>query len=150
MTRTQLYSKAKKSVLELILPGESIRNLPEEMQKDYLGAYYYAPGGKSSAGRRIAWNEASPTLLCSPNQKRIDRCHPNETRPFKVREYARIQTFPDEWEFCGPVSEQYRQIGNAVPVNLAKAVGQSVMTTLKQYYAATNKAKNHHLQDKAA
>jgi len=146
----QLYSEAKKSVLEHIPAGGSIRSLPEDMQKDYMGNYYYAPGGKSSVGRRIAWNEASPTLLCSPNQKRIDRCHPDEARPFKVREYARIQTFPDNWEFCGPVSEQYRQIGNAVPVNLAKAVGQSVMATLKQYYAATNTAKNHHLQDKAA
>ena len=146
----QLYSESKKSVLEHIPTGGSIRSLSEEVQKDYLGPYYYAPGGKSSVGRRIAWHEASPTLLCSPNQQRIDRCHPEETRPFKVREYARIQTFPDEWEFCGPVSQQYRQIGNAVPVNLAKAVGQSVMDTLKQYYRATNKAKNQHLQDKAA
>lgn len=44
-----------------------------------------------------------------------------------MREYARIQTFPDEWGFAGTVAAQYRQIGNAVPVNLAWAVGRAIM-----------------------
>jgi len=48
--------------------------------------------------------------------------YPDETRPFQVREYARIQTFPDEWIFERSMTQQYKQIGNAVPVNLAYAL----------------------------
>ena len=47
--------------------------------------------------------------------------------PLTVREYARIQTFPDEWRFVGTLSDQYKQIGNAVPVNLSYAIGRSIM-----------------------
>ena len=49
-----------------------------------------------------------------------------------MREYARIQTFPDEWQFAGTLSSQYKQIGNAVPVNLAWAVGRSLMRLMNQ------------------
>lgn len=77
--------------------------------------------------RRLAMDEPSLTLTCSPAQKQTERCHPTETRPLTVREYARIQTFPDDWSFCGSLSAQYRQIGNAVPVNLAYAMGRSIM-----------------------
>jgi DNA (cytosine-5)-methyltransferase 1 len=47
-----------------------------------------------------------------------------------VREYARIQTFPDDWQFAGSISSQYKQIGNAVPVNLAWAIGRSLIRLL--------------------
>lgn len=82
--------------------------------------------------RRISWDEPSLTLTCSPAQKQTERCHPDETRPFTVREYARIQTFPDDWVFAGAVSQQYKQIGNAVPVNLAMAIGYSIVECLNQ------------------
>lgn len=59
-----------------------------------------------------------------------ERCHPEEVRPFTVREYARIQSFPDSWNFVGGMSSQYRQIGNAVPVNLAKAVAKELVKSL--------------------
>ena len=77
--------------------------------------------------RRLAMDEPSLTLTCAPAQKQTERCHPKETRPLSVREYARIQTFPDEWRFAGSLSDQYKQIGNAVPVNLAYAIGRSLM-----------------------
>ena len=82
-----------------------------------IEAYYYG------MTRRLSWSEPSLTLTCNPAQKQTERCHPKETRPLTVREYARIQTFPDEWEFAGSVSSQYKQIGNAVPVNLGYHVG---------------------------
>jgi len=82
--------------------------------------------------RRISWEEPCLTLTCSPAQKQTERCHPEETRPFTVREYARIQTFPDNWKFSGPISSQYKQIGNAVPVNLAKEVGLSLVGFLNK------------------
>ena len=77
--------------------------------------------------RRLSLDEPSLTLTCSPSQKQTERCHPTETRPLTIREYARIQTFPDEWDFAGTISSQYKQIGNAVPVNLAWSVGRSLI-----------------------
>jgi DNA (cytosine-5)-methyltransferase 1 len=97
---------------------------------------FYLGGGKTGIARRIAWDEPSLTLTCSPAQKQTERCHPDETRPFSIREYARIQTFPDDWKFAGSVSQQYKQIGNAVPVNLAKEIGTSVVCFLNEYYSA--------------
>ena len=84
--------------------------------------------------RRMSWDEPSLTLTCSPAQKQTERCHPDETRPFTIREYARIQTFPDDWQFAGSLTSQYKQIGNAVPVNLGYALGQSVVEFLNIYY----------------
>jgi DNA (cytosine-5)-methyltransferase 1 len=75
------------------------------------------------------------TLTCNPAQKQTERCHPEETRPLEIREYARIQTFPDAWQFAGSTSSQYKQIGNAVPVNLAQALGTSLVKTLNEYYS---------------
>ena len=77
--------------------------------------------------RRLAMDEPSLTLTCAPAQKQTERCHPTQTRPLTVREYARIQTFPDEWNFEGTLSARYKQIGNAVPVNLAYAIGRSLI-----------------------
>ena len=82
--------------------------------------------------RRISWDEPCLTLTCSPAQKQTERCHPDETRPFTTREYARIQSFPDEWEFEGAVSQVYKQIGNAVPVKLGKAVGLAIVDYLNK------------------
>jgi DNA (cytosine-5)-methyltransferase 1 len=72
------------------------------------------------------------TLTCSPAQKQTERCHPEETRPFTVREYARIQSFPDTWKFSGSMSQQYKQIGNAVPVEFARAIGLSIIDLLNR------------------
>jgi len=80
----------------------------------------------------MSWDEAGLTVLCSPAQKQTDRCHPDELRPFSVRENARIQSFPDDWEFIGSMAEQYKQVGNAVPVNLAKHIGLSIKDYLQK------------------
>ena len=81
-------------------------------------------------------DEPSLTLTCAPAQKQTERCHPTETRPLTVREYARIQTFPDEWQFEGNLTAQYKQIGNAVPVNLAYAIGRSLIRMFNEIDAA--------------
>ncbi|MDH1602128.1 DNA (cytosine-5-)-methyltransferase [Empedobacter sp. GD03739] len=129
------YPESKKSVLDLVPPKGYWRDLPLEIQKEFMGASFYLGGGKTGMARRIGWDEPCLTLTCSPAQKQTERCHPDETRPFTVREYARIQTFPDEWEFSGPMAQQYKQIGNAVPVNLGKEVGYSIINFLNQYYS---------------
>ena len=92
-------------------------------------------GGRTGILRRLSMDEPSLTVLTSPSQKQTERCHPEETRPFTVREYARIQTFPDNWKFEGSVAQQYKQIGNAVPVNLGREVGYSIVNFLNKYYA---------------
>ncbi|MEA5091503.1 MAG: DNA (cytosine-5-)-methyltransferase [Acidaminococcaceae bacterium] len=129
----QSYSPAKKAVLDLVPPGCCWRSLPLEIQKSYMGKSFDSGGGRTGMARRISWDEPCLTLTCSPSQKQTERCHPSETRPFTVREYARIQTFPDDWSFCGGIGEKYKQIGNAVPVKLAKQLGRELIRAIKQY-----------------
>lgn len=126
------YPEHKKKVLDLVPPKGYWRDLPLKLQKEYMKKSFYLGGGKTGMARRIGWDEPCLTLTCSPAQKQTERCHPEETRPFTVREYARIQTFPDDWKFAGSVSQQYKQIGNAVPVNLATEIGYSVIKILNQ------------------
>ena len=128
------YPNHKKDVLDLVPPKGYWRDLPLDIQKRFMGQSFYLEGGKTGMARRIGWDEPCLTLTCSPAQKQTERCHPDETRPFTVREYARIQTFPDGWDFQGSVSQQYRQIGNAVPANLGKEIGYSIVKFLNEYY----------------
>jgi DNA (cytosine-5)-methyltransferase 1 len=132
------YPQHKKDVLDLVPPKGYWRDLPLDIQKDYMGKSFYLGGGKTGMARRIGWDEPSLTLTCSPAQKQTERCHPDETRPFTVREYARIQTFPDNWKFVGSISQQYKQIGNAVPCNLGQEVGYSIVKFLNNYFEKLN------------
>ncbi|KZK07186.1 DNA-cytosine methyltransferase [Lactococcus cremoris] len=127
------YSEKKRKVIELVPPGGSWINLPEEVAKEYLGVSWFSGGGKRGMARRMSWDEPSLTLTTSPSQKQTERAHPDETRPFTTREYARIQSFPDDWIFSGGTSAIYKQIGNAVPVKLAEYVGKAVIEYLNQF-----------------
>jgi DNA (cytosine-5)-methyltransferase 1 len=120
------YSQDKAAIMRLVPPGGCWVDLPEDIQREYMGASFESGGGKRGIARRLSMNEPSLTLTTSPNQKQTERCHPVETRPFTVREYARIQTFPDHYTFVGGVAAQYKQIGNAVPVKLAEAIGREI------------------------
>lgn len=121
------YPEKKKRVLAMVPQGGDWRNLPEDVAREYMGGSWLLGGGKTGMARRLSLDEPSLTLTCSPCQKQTERCHPLETRPLSIREYARIQTFPDYWTFQGSMSDRYKQIGNAVPVNLAWAVGRSLI-----------------------
>ena len=127
----QQYPPKKKAILKLIPPGGYWRDLPIKLQKEYMKSSFYMEGGKTGMARRLSWDEPSLTLTCSPAQKQTERCHPEETRPLNVREYARVQTFPDSWKFEGSVSSAYRQIGNAVPANLAFHIGRCLIAMLE-------------------
>ncbi len=126
----QTYPPNKKAIMEQIPEGGYWRDLPLDAQKRYMKNSFYLSGGKTGMARRMSWNEPSLTLTCAPAQKQTERCHPAETRPFTVREYARIQTFPDDWQFVGPLTAQYKQIGNAVPVNMAHELGLAIVSFL--------------------
>ncbi len=144
------YPKSKKEILDLVPQKGYWRDLPIDLQKQFMGGSFYLGGGKTGMARRIGWDEPCLTLTCSPAQKQTERCHPEETRPFTVREYARIQTFPDDWEFQGSIAQQYKQIGNAVPVNLAKEVGFSIVALLNDIYKELNLNKSDSLISSAS
>ncbi len=126
----QKYPQRKAEIMEQVPAGGYWKDLPDDLQREYMQKSYFLGGGKTGMARRLAWDEPSLTLTCAPAQKQTERCHPEETRPLTVREYARIQTFPDDWQFEGSLGAQYKQIGNAVPVNLAYAVGRSLIKLL--------------------
>lgn len=126
------YPKRKAEIMRMVPEGGYWRDLPEKIQREYLAGSYNLGGGKTGMARRLAWDEPSLTLTCAPAQKQTERCHPEETRPLNVIEYARIQTFPDSWEFPGSVAQTYKQIGNAVPVNLGFHIGKMVESIISR------------------
>lgn len=127
------YPEHKRRVMELVPPGGCWVDLPPDVQLAYMGARMLASGGgKRGVARRLSYDAPSLTLTTSPSQKQTERCHPEVTRPLAVREYARIQSFSDEYVFCGSVSKQYAQIGNAVPVLLAERLGHSIAAHLRR------------------
>jgi DNA (cytosine-5)-methyltransferase 1 len=107
--------------------GQNWRSLPRELQKEALGRAYDSSGGRVGFCRRLSWDKPSPTLVTSPVMPATELCHPDELRPLSVNEYLRLQTFPDDWAVCGPLSAKYRQIGNAVPVEFGAAVGRHLV-----------------------
>lgn len=144
----QKYPKSKEEVMRLVPEGGDWRNLPENVAEAYMKGSYRLGGGKTGMARRLAMDEASLTLTCAPAQKQTERCHPIETRPLTIREYARIQTFPDNWDFCGSLSAKYKQIGNAVPVNLAWAIGRSLIRLFNEIDTKFPKANTAELPPK--
>jgi DNA (cytosine-5)-methyltransferase 1 len=120
--------------LALVPPGGYWRDLPPKIQKEYMGGSFYLGGGKTGMARRLSWDEPSLTLTCSPAQKQTERCHPKYERPLTVREYARIQSFPDDWKFAGSIGHQYKQIGNAVPVNFGYHIAKCIQAMLTKKF----------------
>jgi len=115
----------------LLKPGENWKNLPEHLQKEALGKSYDAGGGKTGFLRRLAWDKPAPTLVTHPAMPATDLAHPEENRPLSIQEYKRIQEFPDDWELAGPLIQQYKQVGNAVPNSLGYAVGNHILKLLR-------------------
>ena len=125
------YPEYKRKIFELVPPGGNWRDIPGGIAKEYMKSCYYSKGGRAGILRRLSLDEPSLAILTSPSQKRTERCHPLEARPFNIRESARIQSFPDDWAFCGGTASQYKQIGNAVPVNLAYEIAKEIYKGLE-------------------
>lgn len=126
------YSEYKRKIFELVPPGGYWRDIPEDIAKEYMKSCWYMEGGRTGILRRLSFDEPSLAVLTSPSQKQTDRCHPLEARPFTIRENARCQSFPDDWQFCGSVGSQYKQVGNAVPVNLAYEIALQIRKSLEE------------------
>ena len=117
--RLKYYRKLKE--------GQNWKNLPIKLQKEAMGKSFYSGGGKTGFLRRLSWNKPSPTLVTDPMMPATDLAHPVEDRPLSIQEYKRIQEFPDSWKLSGSIRNQYKQIGNAVPVSLGKAIGKLIV-----------------------
>lgn len=122
-------SDINKERLKYIPVGGSWRDIP----------YDLLPKGLQRAKRsdhtkrygRLDPNELCSTVLtkCDPHWGSF--FHPDQPRTISIREAARIQSFPDKYRFTGSMTEQYEQVGNAVPPLLAKAVGQCIMEMIR-------------------
>lgn len=134
------YGEKKRKIFELVPAGGYWRDIDPTIAKEYMKSCWNMEGGRTGILRRMSLDEPSLTVLTSPSQKQTERCHPLEARPFTVRENARCQTFPDDWDFCGNVSAQYKQVGNAVPVNLAYDIAKEITHSL-DILAANQKVK---------
>jgi DNA (cytosine-5)-methyltransferase 1 len=126
----QKYNEEKIKLFKLIPQGGCWKNLPIDKQKSYLGNSYLSTGGRTGILNRLSMEKPSLTLLCTPSQKQTERCHPLFERPLNIKEYAIIQTFPNDYIFHGSMASQYKQIGNAVPVELARQIGASLFNAL--------------------
>jgi DNA (cytosine-5)-methyltransferase 1 len=129
------FPQAWGQYLRLVPPGGCWRDLPQDLQRVVLGGAYDdldnpltrgKKGGRTGFMRRLSREVPAPTLVDSPTTKAACMCHPDETRPLSIKEYAALQGFPSDWHFCGPVSARYRLIGQATPVPLAQALAQAI------------------------
>lgn len=115
----------------MLTEGQYWKDLPLDIQKEAMGSKLELGGGKTGFFRRLSFNRPSPTLVTNPTMPATDLCHPTEDRPLSVEEYGRIQEFPDSWTICGPILEQYKQIGNAVPVKLGEAIAKTIIADMQ-------------------
>jgi len=125
------FSPRKKKYLAMVRPGSNWRSLPIPLQKESMGTAWHAKGGRSGWWRRLTFDLPCPTLVTMPNHAGTSLCHPTEVRALTLREYARIQEFPDDWRVCGTPAQQYAQLGNAVPVRLGRVSGDVIAQQLQ-------------------
>ena len=122
------YSSARADVYKQVPPGQNWRYFQdEEYTKAIMGGAYKSTGGRVGFWRRLSWDKWSPTLTTSPIQKATGFCHPDEVRPLTVQEYQLIQGFSKFYVFQGNTASKYRQIGNAVPVQLGESIGLALL-----------------------
>jgi DNA (cytosine-5)-methyltransferase 1 len=114
----------------LLGPGQYWKHLPVDLQREALGNSFFSGGGKTGFFRRLAWDKPSPTLVTHPTMPATDLAHPEEDRPLSIEEYKRVQEFPDSWKLQGPLVQQYKQVGNAVPASLGEALGRTLIAHL--------------------
>jgi DNA (cytosine-5)-methyltransferase 1 len=136
-TVTDHYSAALSDIqLERVRglqPGQTMKNLPEHLQHESFrrrafrrvmdGTPVEKRGGAPSGLKRLFANEPSLTITGAATREFV---HPTEDRLLTLRECARLQTFPDSFEFAGSTTSRIQQIGNAVPPMLARAVAEHI------------------------
>ena len=107
----------------LLHEGQTYEDLPERLQR-------YRSDIFTDKYKRLSWDSLSRTITAHIAKDGYWYIHPSQDRTLSVREAARLQTFPDSFRFAGHPSLRYRQIGNAVPPLLARALGTSLVDAL--------------------
>lgn len=114
-------------MMELLPDGGTPEDLPEELRPT---------SGFKNTYCRLWWNRPSTTITRNLSTPSSSRCiHPKAPRPLTTREGARIQCFPDSYQFYGSRSDRNLQIGNAVPTVLSNALAGAILSNFKQEYA---------------
>ena len=121
------FPEKRLKFFRMIKDGQCWKDIPEKYLKEAMGTKLNLGGGKTGFYRRVNSKRPSPTLVTSPIMPATDLCHPTEDRPLSVEEYKSIQGFPSNWEIIGSTIEQYRQIGNAVPIKLGEAIAKTII-----------------------
>lgn len=124
------FSPRKKSYLRLVPPGGNWRCLPPNLQRESMGKAFDAKGGRSGWWRRLSADLPCPTIVTMPNHASTALSHPVEVRALTVAECAAVQEFPEGWQFSGTPQDQYKQVGNAVPVRLGEVAGVAIAACL--------------------
>jgi DNA (cytosine-5)-methyltransferase 1 len=114
-------------IMELLPDGGTPEDLPKELRPT---------SGFKNTYCRLWWNRPSTTITRNLSTPSSSRCiHPKAPRPLTTREGARIQCFPDSYQFYGSRSDRNLQIGNAVPTFLSNAMAEAILSDFKQEYA---------------
>ena len=130
------YSEDRLRYMKMIpVGGGNWRDLPDSIVEQAMGGAFTSGGGKVGYYRRINIDRPSPTVLTSPMQKSTNLGHPFEDRPLSIEEYLAIQEFPPGYVVSGRLANQYTQIGNAVPVRLARVMGEAIMSQISKVEA---------------
>lgn len=127
-------SPQSKSIIEYIPEGGSWKNVPYDKLPDRLKRIrddmkkYRSP----NFYRRFSREEICGTITAAATPENSGILHPTQNRRYTVREIARIQSFPDDFILMGKSTPlKYKQVGNAVPPNMAYSVATSIM---EQYF----------------
>ena len=134
-------SPAAIEIMSQVPAGGNWRDLPASIQRQALGKAADSWGGRSGFYRRLAWDSPTPALTTNPISRATMFVHPDQNRPLSVREYARVQGFPDDWLFEGGVRDQYVQVGNAVPLAVSEALGSELARLISQDKRSSHKRK---------
>lgn len=128
------YSKQREEIVSHVPEGGHWRDLPtEELIKAALGGNYEKrEGGMTGVMRRLHRDQPCPTLTTNPCQRNSMLTHPIYNRPLSVNEYKRAQGLPDDYKLISPVRACYTMIGNAVPMELSKAISESIYYQMQQ------------------
>ena len=125
-----------------IKEGENWTDLPVELLREAMGKSLDLNGGKTGFYRRLSFSKPSPTLLTSPIMNATLLAHPTEMRSLSIQEYARIQQFPDNWQFKGKILDLFKQIGNAVPTGLGYVAGKTILDFHNGNFDSLRERKN--------
>ena len=120
--------------IQRLQPGQTMKDLPDDLQHESFkrrafrrvmdGMPSEKRGGAPSGLKRLIASEPALTITSASTREFV---HPTEDRCLTIRECARIQTFPDSFEFCGSAADQIKQIGNAIPPLLARTFAEYIM-----------------------